>query len=106
MVDRREHGRKEVSIEMRLLVRGETPTIIPCRVVDISQSGAKVRIDVRYRLPRNVFLVRNENENIYECETAWQIEQTAGLTFVGPCARGKHQDLLREIAIAEPVGRT
>jgi hypothetical protein len=103
MVDRREHRRTEVSFETHVFVRGRLPTLLPCNVLDISSGGAKVQIGVPYALPRQVFLLRDERENIYECETVWQDEQTAGLAFVDLCARAKRDELLEEIETAEIV---
>jgi hypothetical protein len=103
MIDRREHRRTEVAFETCVFVRRRSPTLIPCNVLDLSAGGAKVQIGVPYALPRQVFLLRDERENIYECETVWQDEQTAGLAFVDLCARAKRDELLKEIETAEIV---
>ena len=100
MPDRRVHPRKQVSIETRLFLRGVRPTIIPCRIADVSKSGAKIQIDVLYRLPPRVFLLRDESESMYECRTVWQVERAAGLEFVERCGWAKHDELLREIRTA------
>ena len=104
MPNRRLHPRKQVSIETRLFLRGisrtEPPTIIPCRIVDVSESGARSEIGVAYRLPPRVFLLRDESESIYECRTVWQVDEGAGLAFVDLCGWAKHEELLKEIRTA------
>ena len=107
MPEARLHPRREVSIETRLflpgLLRGEPGTILPCRIVDVSKSGARVFVEARYRLPHRIFILRGQDENSYECRTVWQNGQTAGLQFTELCSRAKHQELLREIKAAEVV---
>ena len=100
MPDRRVHPRRQVSIETRLFLRGVRPTIIPCQIVDVSKTGAKVQIDGHYRLPPRLFLLRDENECMYECRTVWQVDRAAGLEFVELCGWAKHDELLREIKTA------
>ena len=67
----------QMSIEARLLLRSDfdsdVPVVVPCRIVGVSESGAKIQLHVRYRLPSRVFLLRDENESIHECQTAWQV---------------------------------
>ena len=88
----------------RLLVSGEKPSLIPCRIEDISESGARIRVEVFYVLPNRVFLVTDEGDTIYECNTAWQRAQEAGLMYVDLCTHDKRQALLHEMAIAERLG--
>jgi hypothetical protein len=84
--------------------RNETAIIIPCRIVDVSERGARVLVKVRYRLPARVFLLRGEDENSYECRVAWQDGQSAGLQFAELCSRARHQELMREMKTAQIVG--
>jgi hypothetical protein len=108
MREPRLHPRREVWIETRLflpgLSRSEPGTILPCRIVDVSKSGAQVFVEARYRLPRRVFILRGEDENSYECRTVWQNGQTAGLQFTELCSRVRHQELLQEMKAAQIVG--
>ena len=103
MFDRRQHARREVSIEAQLFLRGQRPSIVPCEVVDLSEGGARVQIEIPCLLPPQVFLMMYERENIYECETAWQDEQQAGVMFVDLYAHARRQNLLKEIETAETV---
>lgn len=100
VVDRREHERRDVPLETHLFLRSEKPTIIPCRIVDLSPGGAQVQVNIRYRLPSQVFLLRNKGENICECEVVWQVTQAVGLKFVGLFAPERHQQLVKEIEAA------
>ena len=105
MDDRREHVRDQVSIKACLLLRDEKPKIITCRIIDISEGGAKVELAVIHPLPPQVFLVKDEDEIIYECEPAWQNGQLGGLMFLDLCAGAKRQELLEDLLIAETVAR-
>jgi hypothetical protein len=106
--EQRAHPRREVSIETRLFLRGvlrsEVPTIIPCRIVDASESGARIELDVQHRLPPRVYLLRDEKESMYECRTVWQVGQAAGLVFVERCGWAKHDELLKELGTARILG--
>jgi hypothetical protein len=109
MPNRRLHPREQVSIETRLFLRAVSrtvpPTIIPCRIIDVSETGAKIEIGVQYRLPPRVFLLRDENESIYECRTVWQVDEGAGLAFVELCGWAKHEELLKEIRTAHTLDK-
>lgn len=102
-MDQRKHARRTVSIEARLFWRGEGPAILPCMIVDISEDGARIRAHFPSPLPTLVFLVKDESEIIYECETVWQQDGTAGLMFVNLCAYSQRSELLKEIETAEIV---
>lgn len=80
------------------------PTIIPCRIVDVSETGAKIKLPVPYHLPPRVYLLRDEKESIYECGTVWQVGQEAGLAFVERCGWAKHDELLKELETARILG--
>jgi hypothetical protein len=95
--DQRRHARKKVSIEAHLFLRGEKSRVIPCKVLDISEGGARVKTAVPCSLPSEVFLVKDEAEIIYECETVWQKRNTAGLMFLDLCARAKLQGVLDDM---------
>jgi hypothetical protein len=100
---RRRHVRKKVFIEAHLFCGGEKATAISCRVVDLSQGGARVKVAVPYRLPSHVYLVKDEGEIVYECETIWQKNLEAGLMFLDLCAHSKLQRLRDEMWCAEVI---
>jgi hypothetical protein len=99
----RKHRRRAVSIKARLFWRGERCSILPCRIDGISEGGATIRADLPSPLPPKVFLVNEESEIIYECETVWQQDGTAGLMFASLCGDSQRQELLKEIETAEIV---
>ena len=99
------HPRREVSIETRLFLPSANPKILPCRIVNVSKGGVKVQIFVNYLLPSRLIIMRAEHENMYECRTAWQVGQTAGLAFVSLCARAKHQEVIEEMKTARIINR-
>jgi hypothetical protein len=102
-VNPRKHARRTVCIEARLFWRHEEPAILPCIIVDISEGGARIRAHFPSPVPPVVFLVKDEGEIIYECETVWQQDGTAGLMFVNLCAYQQRQELLKEIETAKIV---
>jgi hypothetical protein len=103
--DQRRHAREKVSIDAHLFFRGEKSAVIPCKVLDISEGGARVKVGFRCDLPSEVFLVKDEAEIIYECETVWQKKRTAGLMFRDLCAHAKLQRLLDEMWGAQMIDR-
>jgi hypothetical protein len=96
----RKHRRRTVSIKARLFWRGERCSILPCRIAEISEGGATIQAHLPSPLPPKVFLVNDESEIIYECETVWQEGGTAGLMFVNLGAYSERQELLKEIETA------
>ena len=103
--DQRRHARKKVSIEAHLFLRGEKSRVIPCKVLDISEGGARVKTAVPCTLPSEVFLIKDEAEIICECETVWQKRNTAGLMFLDLCARAKLQGVLDDMRGAQILDR-
>lgn len=101
MDDRRKHKRTEILLEARLYIRDDIRMIVPCTITDISEGGARVDLRGDLILPPRVFLLKDEDENIYECETMWRNAQAAGLMFVDLCARAKRLELLEEIRAVE-----
>jgi hypothetical protein len=102
-VDLRKHARRTVSIAARLFWRGERGSTLPCKIVDFSEGGGRIRAHFPVPLPPLVFLVKDEGEVIYECETVWQQDGTAGLMFVSSCPYSQRQEFLKEIETAEIV---
>jgi hypothetical protein len=100
----RAHVRREVSLEARIIVRGKVLRVIPCKILDLSEGGAKVQLDAPFLLPPEFFLLENASENLYECELRWQNE-TAGLMFIDICSRAKRKALIEEIEAAMALGR-
>lgn len=103
MENRRQHSRKEVGIDTRLFLPSPSPRVVLCRIIDVSEGGVKVQMNTNYRLPSQLVLMRGENENMYECRLAWQVERTAGLMFISVCGRAKHQEMLEQAARARVV---
>lgn len=103
MFSRRKHARRTVSIDAQLFWRGEKPSLLACKIVDLSEGGARIRAHFPSLLPSQVVLVKDEGGNVYECETVWQEPGTAGLLFLDLCAGSKLQQLLKEIEAAEII---
>ena len=90
----RAHVREKVDIAARLIMGGERFIIIPCRIVDRSDGGMKVEMKVSHPLPNKIFLLGDNSEDLYECETRWQNEEMAGLMLIDLCLRSKRKEIL------------
>jgi hypothetical protein len=92
--------RETVSIRAILILRAEVFIMIPCQMLDLSKGGAKVQIKASYTLPAKLFLLNDESEDLYECETRWQNEDTAGLMFIDVCTSSKYKEMMERCADA------
>ena len=52
-----------------------------CRVVDVSDGGARLAIDEPASLPRNFVLALSERGAARRCRVAWTAEDEIGVTF-------------------------
>jgi hypothetical protein len=103
--NRRRYPRQNVSIETRLFLPSAHPKIVSCRIVDVSESGVKIQIDVDFRLPARLVILRAEHENMYDCRTAWQFGRTAGLSFLNPCSRAQHLEVIEAVKTARIIDK-
>jgi hypothetical protein len=92
--------RETVSIRAILILPVEVFIMIPCQMLDLSKGGAKVQIKVAFTLPPKLFLLNDESEDLYECETRWQNEDAAGLMFIDACNHSKYKKIMEKCADA------
>ena len=78
----RAHQRKQVSWDTELHQEGR---IWPCKAVDVSPGGAKIRIDERLAVGSWVVLVI-EDLGSFPGEVRWQDESFAGIGFLQDAA--------------------
>jgi hypothetical protein len=100
----RQHVREEVSIEARLIIPATVLSVIPCRMLDLSPQGTKVRIGIDYELPSQIFLIRDDNEVLFSCSTRWQEQRVAGLMFIDLGTRSERKRILRDLPSAIVLG--
>jgi hypothetical protein len=78
---RRKSQRYRVLKEGRVLVAGRYT--IDCTVRDLSEAGAKIRVEGAPDLPGTLDLLIVREGLVYPCTLAWRKGDLAGLTFAG-----------------------
>jgi hypothetical protein len=85
--NRRGKSRKEINWPASVLVEGH---LIECRISDVSESGAKIRIPGDKDLPSEFKIVFSLKGQIWRsCKIIWRDKNETGVQFVGP----PHKDL-------------
>lgn len=95
----RAHPRHIVSIGGKIIVQSKEPVTINCRILDLSDGGAKVKIEGSEILPAHVLLYESYQQNIYECSVRWQKEDTVGLMFIDICPKHTRLMLIAECSL-------
>ena len=103
---RRRRRRKRSGALCVVLVGGSTP--VQCRLVNISNGGARVRgsIDTSTLPERIRLLVRDRHITMRQCRVAWRGTREIGVQFLGPPRRielsgGVHTTLLSRTSAIE-----
>lgn len=79
-VNRRERGRRRAILSGFLILDDGRSS--PCRIADISDSGARVRLPTVTPLPPKLWLLNASEWMAYEAALAWRSETEAGLRFL------------------------
>ncbi len=66
---------------------------IDCSIRDVSDTGAKIRIDGALSLPHRFQLLIVSDNTIRPVEVAWTHNNTVGVTFAGPAERAPARKL-------------
>lgn len=80
LVDRRCADRKSVDHEALGLFPGAEDAL-GCQVLDISETGAKLRLNGVDIVPRRFKLFVPETRSLFECETIWRSSEEIGVRF-------------------------
>lgn len=59
---------------------------LACLIVDLSASGARLRLDRNLALPKRITLVDIATATAVEAEVVWRKNQEAGIKRLGPAA--------------------
>lgn len=78
---------------------------IRCELLDLSVSGAQVRMSGKFTLPQSVRMLETKNGNTFECQVKWQKDNYAGLHFVDVCSRLARRELI-DVAGTLPNGKS
>ena len=79
-VERRRRGRQRAILSGFLVLDDGRSS--PCRIVDISDSGARVKLPTVMLLPPTLWLINASDWLAYEAALAWRSETEAGLRFL------------------------
>jgi hypothetical protein len=64
------------------IIHGDEPTVQPCSVVDISESGARLQIEHEGELPDNFMLSLTPSGKVRRfCRLVWRDGTTLGVAF-------------------------
>lgn len=79
-VNRRQRGRRRAILSGFLLLDDNRSS--PCRIVDLSDTGARVRLASVMVLPPRLWLINASEWLAYEAALAWRSDTDAGLKFL------------------------
>ena len=77
--DRRQERRKQVRIASILVDATRSP--IPCVILDISTSGARLHVHVPAEVPDRFRLIEIANNQERDCTVVWRKGNTIGVQF-------------------------
>lgn len=70
------------------LVADESFALRPCRVIDLSDDGARLELDESERLPKSFRLIFSRDTRAGpRCELRWRRGRSAGVKFVAAASR-------------------
>jgi hypothetical protein len=78
--NRRNRGRRRAILAGFLIMNDDRSS--PCRIVDISDTGARVHLPTPMALPDKLWLLNTSDWLAYEAEVAWHTNMDAGLHFL------------------------
>lgn len=77
----RKHTRKPFHWRAMIMAGNETPR--SCTVTDVSESGARLKIDKPYELPEKFVLLLSSSGNARRlCRVIWRSKKDAGVKFL------------------------
>jgi hypothetical protein len=80
LVDRRSLGRTAIS-KGALLFLGEQSKVLPCSVQNITNVGARLRLDSLNGVPQAFELSFDKFRNTRKCRVVWLRDDCAGVAF-------------------------
>ncbi len=81
--NRRGEPRRKVARTATILEQA-APTPIPCVVLDVSASGARLDVDASAHLPQNFKLLIDIDGSERQCEVVWRNDNAVGVRFREP----------------------
>ncbi len=78
--NRRQDRRRKVRVASILVSDDREP--IPCVILDISASGARLHIHDPVEIPKTFHLLQIANDERHECEAVWRNGNEMGVKFL------------------------
>ena len=82
-VSLRSESRRQV-FRAAIIVYGPEHTQVPCSILNVSSSGARITTKWASKLPDRFRLVNGRYKMDLECEVRWQLEDDLGVRFLSP----------------------
>ena len=82
--------------ERRQLLFVDEPCVVECKIRNISEDGALLRMLDSVSLPAVVLLWEQRTGAIHECQVRWRRGQTVGVRFADACGRAMRRAVLEE----------
>ena len=86
-VSLRSESRRQV-FRAAIIIYGPDHTQIPCSILNVSSSGARITTKWASKLPDRFRLVNGRYKMDLECEVRWQLEDDLGVRFLSPTEVG------------------
>jgi len=82
IVESRKSRRRPADLTAKI-VSTQSPSAVSCKIQDISESGASIRVSESHVLPKRFYIVLSHTGMIYEAEVVWVAYAQRGLRFIG-----------------------
>jgi hypothetical protein len=80
--NKRSHKRQPFRHMARIFVEKDQP-LIPCMILDISESGARIALKELHDLPAEFTLLLGPKGPVRKCQRMWQDGLALGVAFAG-----------------------
>jgi PilZ domain len=84
MQDRRKLVRHRVDFNGKLIYPDGT-RLLDCRVVDMTEDGARLELSSAMEMPDRVYLWERQTNMVFECTVQWRKPGVSGVRFEGSC---------------------
>lgn len=98
MQDRRALARQNVEFNGKLIFV-DAARIIDCRVVDMTEDGARVELSGATEMPDRVYLWERQTNMVFECAVRWRKPGCIGISFQGSCGRVMRQAIVEACSL-------
>jgi hypothetical protein len=98
MQDRRGLVRHQVDFNGRLIF-ADGSLVHDCRVLDMTQDGARIDLFAALTVPDRVYLWESQTTMVFECAVCWRKPGAIGVRFEGSCGRVMRQAIVEACSL-------